>query len=359
MKFKIIESARKKFFLSEAYNYTFDKVTGVFLRWGAAVEEDPVMAPSPEIMDLEISTVCTGIGKPCGFCYKANVNRGDQMSFETFKDIFDKLPRSITQIAFGIGNLFGHDDMWEIFRYARDNGVIPNVTTNGYMLTDEIADTLAEVMGAVAVSRYDPPDVCYDAVKKLTDRNMDQVNIHMVVSEDSYEQCLQLIEDVKTDERLSKLNAVVFLMMKPKGRAAFIGKGIGSMDKYRELVTHALQSGIKVGFDSCSAPSFLKATEEHKLSERFQMMADPCESGLFSIYADVEGKVYPCSFTPGTPGWEDGIPLQEVDSFDDVWNHDRMLKWKDRLLSSTKDCGGCKFQDSCRSCPLYKIDLCK
>ena len=43
--------------------------------------------------------------KMCSFCYKNNTSTGSYMSFEDFKKIFDKLPRALTQIAFGIGSL--------------------------------------------------------------------------------------------------------------------------------------------------------------------------------------------------------------------------------------------------------------
>lgn len=91
MSFTIRENARYKLLASEGYNYRFDKKTGLFVRWGKTIDDDPVMAPGPEIMDLEISTVCHGPGKPCRFCYKANGPKGERMSFETFKALFDKV----------------------------------------------------------------------------------------------------------------------------------------------------------------------------------------------------------------------------------------------------------------------------
>jgi hypothetical protein len=181
MKYEVTENHRVKICASEGYNSVFDKITGSHLRWGTRPEDDPLMAPCPEILDIEIATACDGIGvpgestaAPCRFCYKANKRAGEQMSLETFKKIFEKIPKGTQQIAFGIGNLYGHDDMWGIFAHARENGVIPNVTINGWELTDDVADRLAGVMGAVSVSRYKPKDVCYDAVKKLTDATLRQ-----------------------------------------------------------------------------------------------------------------------------------------------------------------------------------------
>ncbi len=194
------------------YNYNFNPKNGAFVRWGKTLKDDPTWSPlGPEIMDIEISTICHGIGMPCTFCYKSNLAQGRNMSLETFKRMFDKFPPNLTQIAFGIGDIDGNPDMIGIFQHCRDNGVIPNVTINGARLTDGYANTLSQLCGAVAVSRYNPKDVCYDAVKKLTDLGMDQVNIHMLVSEQTFKGCLEVLDEIKTDPRLSKLNAVVFL----------------------------------------------------------------------------------------------------------------------------------------------------
>lgn len=169
---------------SKDYNYFFNAKTGFFARWGATKEDNPIMSPyGPEIADIEISTICNGIGKdsqtqkPCPWCYKSNTSCGKNMDLETFKKVFRKLVNAdgnvnkcLTQIAFGIGDINGNPDLWNIMEYCRNNEynqVVPNITTNGMHVDDEIAQKLAHVCGAVAVSRYHVEDVCYDAVDKL------------------------------------------------------------------------------------------------------------------------------------------------------------------------------------------------
>ncbi len=189
---RIISTPSQTLCISEDYNFKFDKKTGYFARWGKTLKDDPKVGML-EIFDLEVSTVCNGIGKEiagssgvCKHCYKSNNPNGKNMSFDTFKEIFDKLPKTLTQIAFGIGNLhvehevdgktvvdlYGNPDLIKMFKYCREKGVIPNLTTSGYMLTDETAKTFAELCGAVAVSIYEPRDVCYNAVKKLTSAHL-------------------------------------------------------------------------------------------------------------------------------------------------------------------------------------------
>jgi len=196
--FIINETENKKEFFSKKYNFKFDKKTGFFIRYGATIEENPEFSEfGPEIADIEISTACSGLtGTPCSFCYKANTPKGTYMSYLTFKKVFHNLPRTLTQIAFGIGDIDANPDIWKIFDYCRNNEhneVVPNVTINGARLTPETLDNLAKYCGAVAVSRYNPSDFCYDAVEELSVRGMKQVNIHMLLSRETYEDCFKVL----------------------------------------------------------------------------------------------------------------------------------------------------------------------
>ena len=340
--------------MSADYNYVFNTKTGDFARWGKTVEDDPKCGPI-EIFDLEDSTVCNGIGSgPCRHCYKSNTKKGDNMTFETFKSIFDKMPRTLTQIAFGIGDIWSNPDLIKMFDYCRNNtvnpNVVPNLTINGYGLTDEWVATLAKYCGGIAVSVYDPKDVCYDAVEKLVNAGISQVNIHMLVSAETYDRCIEVINDAATDPRLKGLKAIVLLTLKPKGKRN-TNTIIKDVSKYRHLIDLAFGQNINVGFDSCSAPTFLKAMKDHPQFERFSQMSESCESDRFSGYANVKGEYWHCSFTEGQPGWEP-VDLMKVNSFEaEVWNSPQVKKFRDRLLCQNND----HIDGECYLCPVYDL----
>jgi len=350
---RIQESSHLKALASENYNYIFRKDDGFFARWGATKKDDPEMAPwGPELADIELSTVCDGItGTPCKFCYKSNRPTGENMSLETFKKVFEKLPKPLTQIAFGIGSIDANPDLWAIFSHCRENGVIPNVTINGARMDDDKYAALANLCGAVAVSRYDPKDVCYDAVEQLSKAGLEQVNIHQLLCEETYDSCFELLEDAKNDPRLKGLRAIVFLALKPAGRGKSFTP-LRSAAKYQKLVQTAMDKGVGIGFDSCSAPLFLKSVEDSENYEQYEMLAEPCESTLFSVYVDVRGRMFPCSFLEES-GFE-GIDVIEAEDFlRDVWYHPRTVKWREELLATAK--GKKCLVSGCRQCPEFDI----
>ncbi len=348
----IFEKDSVKHCRSKDYNYRFDLVSGEFIRWGKTFEDDPVSGPL-EIFDLEVSTVCSGIPSigstvpsPCAFCYKSNTKRGENMSFDTFKAIFDKLPATLTQIAFGIGDINSNNDLINMFNYCREHGVIPNLTINGYGLTDKWVEVLSSTLGGIAVSRYSNKDVCYDAIKKLTDAGMKQVNIHYVLSEETIDEAYNLLYDVKNDSRLAKLKAVVFLTLKPKGNRNK-NHTVTDTKKYKDLIEHAFSNNIGIGFDSCGAKMFLQSVKDHPQFEKFVQLAESCESLRFSGYANVLGHFYPCSFTEDEDGWKEGLNILTCNDFTtDIWNHPKSLDFRERLINTTDksichDCMSC------------------
>lgn len=334
-----------KFVKSENYNTAFDKRTGMFLRWGKTKEEDPEMSKfGPEILDLEISQgKCMG---QCPECYKCNgaVENVHNMTLEEFKTIFHKVSASglLEQIAFGICDIGTNPDFFNMMRYAKENGVIPNYTCHGLDMNEEYAKLTAEICGAVAVSVYNK-EKSYNAVKMLTDAGMKQVNFHCIAHDKSFNKIKSIIDDIKSDERLKGLNALVLLRYKPKGN------GVGkfnqlTIEQYKEILKYAEEKGVNLGFDSCSAPLYLEAIKEDKDFKQKSMYAEPCESALFSSYINCKGQFYACSFCEGEGMWKDGIDvLNCVDFIQDVWYNERTVKFRNALLGK------------CRNCPMFNL----
>lgn len=348
-KYIVIDGDKTKVVIGKDYNYIFNKVNGDFKRWGKDYEDDPTYSPiGGEILDIEVTTICRGInGQLCSFCYKSNTPNGKNMSFDTFKTIMDKMGKQLTQIAFGADSeATSNPDLFKMADYCRSIGVVPNITVAN--VSDEIADKLVNVMGAVAVSRYSDKNVCYDSIKKLTDRGMTQCNMHFMISEETYDACMETLSDIKTDDRLSKLNAIVLLSLKKKGRG--VGYNKLSSEKYNNIVKYCMDNDIRFGMDSCGAKKFLDSVKDHPNYENFKIVCEPCESTAFSQYIDVDAKYFPCSFCEGADDWDEGIDVVKCDNFlKDIWYNDRVKKFRHKL---TNNCNNCH---KARECPIYDV----
>lgn len=330
----------KRIYNSKSYKYIFDTNTGFFARWGETAEDDPIYSPiGPEILDLEISDLCHG---GCNFCYKNNNPVGSHMSLETFKTIIDKMP-TLTQVAFGIGDLdySFQNGLIEMFQYLRERNIVPNITINGKDFTIQQAKILAQYCGAVSISYYNLTDVRV-AVEYLAHCGLKQINIHAMISEETYENVLELLANFYKYPELDnswtkKVNAIVFLSLKTKGR----GTGFTqlSMDKFTRLVEIVTDNKIPYGADSCTAHKLMMVIKDKELITYIE----PCESGLFSAYVNKDGMYYPCSFAEGLLTIEGQSVLECNNFLEDIWNSNFTVSWREKLLQCN------------RNCPLYKI----
>jgi len=343
--YRILDNDQQKRLVSLGYNYSFCKQTGFFARWGTTPQDDPEWCRfGPELLDIEISTVCH---QGCRFCYKGNGVSGVNMSLQTLTRILDLMPPTLTQVAYGIGDVDGNPELFDILRATWDRGIVPNITINGYRMQPEQYRQLADLCGAVSVSCYDR-DVCFDAVERLIQAGLQQVNIHQLASEETYQDCLDLLDAAHRDPRLQGMRAIVLLQLKPVGRGQDLTP-LRNVGKYKTLAERALQHNVGLGFDSCSAALFLKAMEDHPARKLFEMLAEPCESSLFSLYCSAEAKAYPCSFLERN---FEGIDLMAAEDFiRDVWQEPRLVKWREELLATQT--GG--LVEGCRQCPAYNL----
>ena len=369
---KITENKKEKRLASEKYNYIFRKTDGYFWRWGETEDDDPRWSPfGPELLDLEISTgKCNG---RCKFCYKNNgedVNT-HHMTLEEFKIIFHKVSKNkvLGQIAFGICDISSNPDFFAMMEYSKDHGVVPNYTCNGLEVTKKIAKKTAKLCGAVAVSLVNK-EKTYDAIKKFSiDNNMNQCNIHYMLSLETYDRAFDIIDDIASDPRLKNFNAIVFLQYKPKGKNPDAFHSVLSVEKYTKLINYCDEKEVSYGFDSCSANIFIEsipstvrkfeigkdAPDEAKRYfedirnrriRELETMAEPCESGMFSSYINCYGKFFVCSFAEGEDQWQEGLDVLNCNNFlKDIWFHPRLSKWRSRLIKNE------------RNCPIYELSL--
>mgnify|MGYP000884837612 CR=1 FL=1 len=389
----IVDTDEYKFLKSKGYNFIFNKKDGFFCRWGKASDyskklniedldfkmklfslwsniwkekfninefiadldtDSDYFKMVPDIIDWEVSTKCD-FG--CDFCYKSNKNDGEYISTDIFKKIVDKLPKSICQCALGIGNV-DQPNLFELMDILIDHGIKPNITINGSRLTKEILDNLSSRCGAIAISHYSDK-LTFDAVYELaTVRGMKQINIHSLLSDNTYDKCISLVEKIQNDSRLKDLNAVIFLSMKKRGNALKNNYTSLSKEKFDFLSNLLLDKKLRFGWDSCSCQNFIRSIENRGDRDQIIQYCDPCEAGIASSYISsgsekngIDPQYYPCSFCEGintAPGnWKEGISILKCDDFlKDIW-----FSQKTRMFAKNN----IECRKNCISCPVFEI----
>jgi hypothetical protein len=257
------------------------------------------------------------------------------MNLETFGIILDKIGKQLTQIAFGITDADSNPYFPAMLKHCRESGVIPNYTTSGLGMTEDLFTLSAEACGAVAVSVYPHnKDLAYATVDRFINEGIEQTNIHLLYYQENLRFVHRILEDVGHGN--ISPHAVVLLALKTRGR----GKNFTptTEEQFGELVDSAMAHNIPLGFDSCSAPKFEQwAMSNNK--EDLLIYSEPCESGLMSSYINVEGNFFPCSFVEGIGNWKQGISVLDCKDFlNDVWFHPRVTEWRSSLLNNHRHC---------------------
>ncbi len=333
---------------SKEYNFIGDAQTGVTMRWGRTLRDNPHMAPIPELIDISVSNHCT---KGCIFCYRDSLPNNKFMSLKDYefvlKSVYDNKWGNVFQVALGGGEPLEHPDIIEILKITRKYGVVPNFTTNALHASNRIASQIKPLVGAVAIS--------YQNIDAITSSNASvfieegvKTNIHYLLNRKNIYQGIEILEG-KYNELLDGFNSIVFLTYKPMGR----GTGDlclelnNSLSRFCALI-QTQNCMINVGVDSCFMPSLMHFTNTNI------NFIEPCECAFFSAYIDEDLNVKPCSFANN----DNATYSLRENPFKEIWNS----LWDEYRSSQVNSCNrDCKNSTNCRGgCPYFsQINLCK
>jgi hypothetical protein len=263
-------------------------------------------------------------------CYKANGPKGSVMSFETFKMIFDKLPQTVNQIAFGAdAKLESCPDLWKMMEYCRANHVVPNITAAD--IDEPTSYKLAKYCGAVSCSFYGDEQIFLRSLQNLKKAGLRQINCHVLISEQTVPWVHHLIDNWELYGKY--LNAIVCLQLKTAGR----GKTYTRLNQHEftAIVKRFLDGNIPFGSDSCGVWKVVAAFEALDKKAPVELL-ESCESTLFSLYINAKGVFFPCSFNEKP---EMGIKLENVNDFvKEVWHSDVANQFRESLKRCKNHC---------------------
>ena len=347
-------------FTDEKYHfkYFFDSKTGAYVRTGILDENgrdtgvDPFRGSFPHLIDVGIMGHCKH-GKS-GLCVKAGVQcyqsglliEEPNMSLEDFASIVRQCRGKVNQFALGgRGDPDQHEHFEEILKLCCENHIVPNFTTSGYGMTEEIAALCKKYCGAVAVSWY-RSKYTEEAIKMLVSAGA-KTNIHYVIGKNTI---AEAVNRLRNSDFPNGINAVVFLLHKPAGQGLsqnVLSPNDPSVTDFYEQID--IVHPFKVGLDSCNVPgaiNYCKRVAPESL--------DTCEGGRFSCYIGADMTIVPCSFDQKR---EYGVSLREM-SIEQAWESEPFERFRNIML---KACPSCRQKELCMGgCPLMpEIVLCK
>lgn len=336
----------------------FNELTGGYIRTGIMVDgidsgEDPFMASFPELLDVGIMGHC--IHGKSGLCTKAGIecyqdglhSESPNMNLDDFRSIALQCRGETYQIALGgCGDPDQHENFGEILKVCRDQSIVPNFTTSGFGMTEDIAKLCKEYCGAVAVSWY-RSEYTLQAISCLLSAGV-KTNIHYVLNKNTIGEAIHRLREHTFPEGS---NAVVFLLHKPVGLGSvdnIIDKDNNEFKAFIEYI-NSNDTQYKIGFDSCTVPALIQNQGNISLDS-----LDTCEGARWSAYITADMKMLPCSFDNQDQRW--AVDLRTY-SVKEAWHSAEFEKFRNNFRFA---CPECENQSLCMGgCPIRpEIVLC-
>jgi len=343
----------------------FNEKNGFLLRSnklnnGIETSELPFLRSFPELLDIGIMGSChcqaEKLCKNCGIdCYQNAINKKKRnMNVDDYKTIIAQAKGATFQVALGgAGDPNKHENFEEILYITKMAHIIPNLTTSGFLITENEIKIISKYCGAVAVSFYskltsnnqESNPITIQAIKKLVNANC-KTNIHFVLHKNNIKEATYR---VKNGLFPKGINAIVFLLYKPVGLGEK-DKMLSANDNEYINFLNSLNNNkhpFKFGFDTCQSPALYNFCDFiSKESLEF------CEAGRFSMYIDNELNAYPCSF--GLDNSEIFVNLK-THTLKEAWESEVFWKFRNKSNENCEKCG----KLYCLNCPLdIGINVC-
>lgn len=309
----------------------------------------PGLFSAPLDVHMSITTRCN---LRCRGCYTLNSSSpAMDMPLELAKTIIDRLAAmDVFTIAIGGGEPFLHPHVFQIAEYARQNRVVPNVTTNG-LLMDAETSRKCSVFGSVHVSCHQRADLSQlaDAVRALKKSGVD-VGLNVLVSAATYEE-LPDIWQWCAAHGISRL-----LLLKFKLTAA--------NQECRDLLLSAAQEraviplmrklsrrhSVMPMLDCSLFPSLAFSRPRKKDIEFFDV--NGCVGGNAICAVTTDGYFKPCSFCQTACG--DARMLNR-----ETWKDNEALA-KFREYRAYPRCSTCDYEECCNGgCRIAATEWCQ
>ncbi|MDH4203710.1 MAG: radical SAM protein [Phycisphaerae bacterium] len=317
--------------------------------WETADESIGLLSAPTEV-HFSITNRCSA---GCDHCYmEAGQADDNELDTDTFKKALDVLAEmKVFHVALGGGDALERNDLFEVAAYAREKGIVPNLTISGINLTDDIARQMHGIFGQVNVSVdglgshygiFRGKDLFAHADKALDRLTREGVStgINCVLGRENFE----MLEDLFAYASEKKLNEIEFLGLKPSGRGRHVYMQQRTTDAQNAALTPKLAElsekyGITAKIDCSFVPMLCYHNPPREVLE--SMATYGCEAGNVLLGARSDGSISGCSFLP-----DSGISIFDLpDKYGDPQTFSIFRDWTSK---APQPCCDCDYLDICK-----------
>jgi len=312
---------------------------------------------SPTLADIAITTKCN---LHCPHCYMSSSSKGEHMSIDNFRLALQECKKNgVLQIALGGGEPTLHPNFTQILKEIKQAGIVPNLTTNGKVLSWKTVYAMARYSGAVALSieaigknfETRRKFSFSEFVKSITKLKSAGINLvfQITISKENLNSIPQIINYLIQ----FKPYGLLFLAYKPQGRGISYNTSLSLADseKIQRTIKYILQKTniTRVGFDCCITPSLMHLKNVNSF--------EGCSASRSSLAIMTDLTVLPCSFLLQDKH-ADNLKQKNLA---DIWQGFYFNRFRDKIRSqkNSSTCNSCNVNNICLGgCPSFNLAKC-
>ncbi|MCB9689495.1 MAG: radical SAM protein [Alphaproteobacteria bacterium] len=297
---------------------------------------------------IEVHVAVTGrCPASCDGCYLDAGPDGAPPDPALDDDLRKLADAGVLEIALGGGEVLLRDDLLDLGERIRALGMVPNLTTSGFGLTETHARRMAATFGQVNVSLdglgadyaevrgWDGAALGLRAIRTLVAAGV-RAGVNTVIARPNL-RSLEAMGDALAALGVSEWQ---WLRFKPagRGRQAWDRLAPGTADLlglWPRALAIERDTGLVLRWD-CAMVPFL-AAHRVPVDHLRTLAVEGCPGGRSLLARGLDGRFAPCSFTSG-----------DADDPDVAWRSSATLgRWRERAASPPEPCASCDWREVC------------
>ncbi|MGH9837715.1 MAG: radical SAM protein [Blastocatellia bacterium] len=303
---------------------------------------------APESVHLQLNNVCN---LRCPSCY-AGLHEEDagSLPLDRIRALVDEWAEmGVFQLALGGGEPLMSPKFAPVVRHARNRGIVPNVTTNGWLITEELVNEVSDGLGELRMSLNDAVTVNTQLLKEkarlLGSRGV-RFGFNLIVTKRNLDRLADLLRWACAQ------GAATVNLIRPKpapGNARWYAENALTPEDSRRLSTmlrsfEPLFAHTSLTVD-CAFSFLFHGWPADELQARG---VAGCAMGERFATVKWNGDVYPCSHLHGEAFNAGNVQRH---SFRELWEASAVFtRVRHELDAVEGDCGVCSHNAFCKGC---------
>jgi pyrroloquinoline quinone biosynthesis protein E len=303
---------------------------------------------APESVHLQLNNVCN---LRCPSCYvRLQPNDEGSLPLERLITLIDEIAAlGVFQLALGGGEALLSPHFVGVVQHARQKGLLPHVTTNGWLLTEGLAKQIRDTIGEVRLSYNDGVSVHRNLLVEKASLLRAQgirFGFNVIVTHHNIER----IGDILT--WLLSLQPLSITLIRPKpvphneqwyqANALSAQDSVLLLEQLRRMESAFAETSLTV---DCAFSYLFQDMSEAELLSRG---VAGCSMGERFVVIAWNGDVYPCSHLYGKEFVAGNITTQ---SFRDIWERSNLfVQIQEERNRLDGHCGSCDRRRFCGGC---------